>query len=427
MSKASGAGSFAAGLIQGYTAVSQIRMQQEKHNIEIAKARDEQAMRAELKGVEAAVSPTAGFAVVAEDGTKTIFTDKALADEAARANGAQMQQVYTVGGKTFESQEQADVAAEAANAPAAKLRKRADIALKYNRPDLANDYSKSYATMLESNRRDLQESYLQSKAVGDYASVLDGYNRRLPNGLHAEMVTNDQGGLTLSVTRNGQPITQKQFTTADDFWSMMDQTIAQTPDNMLETWKTRESLATQKRGLDIQERKAEADIASDKRRLDQGDRGLVLQGRKLEADIKNDQVRNNISAAGVATQQAELGLRRELATRPDVVSGVNPVNGNVVFSATERYRNPTTKEWGLRVLPSQEVPSMAPTRTAAPADPLAAMLGGAGLGAQAPMAIDWSKLPPKNVAPTTARPAAPLTPEQAEALRRQQSINSIPR
>lgn len=411
---ARGLGAFAEGLMTGFTTGKKNQREEEEYQLRMAKLKDERAMAEEFKAVDAQSKPAEGFVLVTADGSRTVFADKKMAEEAKAAMGgdAKLEQKFIVAGQQFDTAEAADIAAEAANAPAAKLRKRADIALKYNRPDVADAYTKSYQNMIEANRRDMQETFLQAQQTGDYSSVLDAYNKRLPNGATAEMVPNEQGGMTLQVTRGGKVVTQKPFASPDEFWTTMGQQIATTPDNMLETWKTRESLAAQKRGLDIQERSADANIRQGDERLAQSAKGLTLQERQVDAGIKNDAARTRIAQGQLGVAQGELGLKSSIANRPDVVSGVAP-NGNVVFSATERYRD-ENGNWGLRVHPTQEVPGMAPTRTAAP-DPFAGLtLPG---GAQQPLVIDWGKIPQKNIGGPAPAPQQPQNP----------LVNQIPR
>jgi len=426
------ANDFAAALLQGYTTGLQIQQQRERHELEMDRARDERDLRKELQAIDKPTKAMETYVVNSPDGDLA-FTDAKTAQEAARAIGdsASITTRFNVGDQTFNSREAADVALEAANAPAVKLRRRAEVALKYGRPDLADAYTKNYNNMLEANRRDLQESFLQAQATGDVSQVLDAYNKRLPNGATAELIPTNDGSLSLQIMRDGEPVSQRSFKSSDEFWTAMGQTVAQTPDNMLETWRTREQLAQGAKGLDIQDRTSRANIR-------QGDERIALEGRKVSSDIKNDAIRTGIAQGQLGLARRELGLKEDMANRPSVISGVNPTNGNVVVGATETYRDPTTKQWGLRTLPTIEQPNMAPTRTAAP-DTLGGLLRG-GVGGPLP-AIDWSKLPAKNPGQggtVVTNPTAPpmgirtpstmqsgYTPEQWQ--HREEMINQIPR
>lgn len=404
---AKGLGSFATGFLQGYAVFSQEKRAQEEHEVRMAKAKDERAMAAEFKNLETETKPSEGYVLVAPDGNKTVFADKQMAEEAKAAFGgeAKLESKYIVAGQQFDSPEAAEDAAAAANAPAAKLRRRAEIALKYNRPDLADAYTKNYQHVLDANRRDMQEQFLQAQATGDYETVLNSVNQRLrKNGAEASLVPNEQGGMTYQIVKNGQVVTARPFANPQEFWDTMGQQVAQTPDNMLETWRVREGLKLQKRSVDIQERGTDANIRQGDARVAQGARGLDIQERQVTAGIRNDDARTQIAAGQLGVARGELGLKSSIANRPDVVSGVAP-NGNVVFSATERYRD-KDGNWGLRVHPTQEVPGMAPTRTAAP-DPFGGlMLPG---GAQQPLVIDWSKVPAKNIGGAVPAPKPPVT------------------
>lgn len=354
---AKGLGAFATGLLTGYTTGKKAQEDKEERELRMAKLKDERAMAEEFKALDSETKPSEGYVLTTPDGTRTVFADKKMAEEARAAFGgdSQLEAKFIVGGQQYDTPEAAEDAAAAANAPAAKLRKRADIALKYNRPDVADAYTKNYQNILEANRRDMQEQFLQAQATGDYDTVLNSVNARLrKSGAQASLVPNEQGGMTYQIVKNGQVVSAKPFANPQEFWDTMGQQVAQTPDNMLETWKVREGLKQQKRSLDIQEKGTDANIRQGDARLAQGARGLDIQERQVDAGIKHEGQRIGIAQGQLGVAQGTLGLQQAEANRPKVHSGVD-ASGDVTFGATQMTRDPKTGTWGLNVIGPQSI------------------------------------------------------------------------
>lgn len=408
MAKGQGLGRFAEGMMKGYFEGQRLKDEREERELRMTKLRDEKAMNEEFKNLDKAAKPAEGFVLTAADGTKTVFADKKMAEEAKTAfgEGSQLEPKFIVAGQQYDTPEAAADAADAMNAPAAKLRQRAEIALKYNRPDLADAYAKNYQNVLEANRRDMQEQFLQAQATGDYDTVLNSVNQRLKkNGAQASLVQGENGSLTYQIVKGGQIVTAKPFANPQEFWDTMGQQVAQTPDNMLETWRVRETLKQGAQGLKIQEKKADSDIANDAARVAQGARGLDIQEKTADANITHQQGMLGVAKTNAANGAAQVGLGYAQLSQPKVHSGVTE-GGDVSFGATQTTYDPKQKTWGLNVIGPQAAPGMRPTPRGSSGSGLDALLG--GLGQQpAPLVIDWSKVPQKNIGGATAPTQTP--------------------
>lgn len=318
MARGGGLTNFATGFLNAYVTAKDQQRKQELHELQVAKLRDERAMNEEFKTLDQNSKPVEGYVVQGPDGTRSVYADEDLARkaQAASGEGSVLQQTFLVNGQQFGSREEADQAAEEANAPAVKLRQRAEIALKYNRPDLADAYQKNYSSMIEANRRDMQEQFIMAQQAGDYNSILGHINQRLKrSGMEAQLTPNEQGGLTYTITRNGQVVQERPFKTQAEFWDSMGQQIMQTPDNMLETWKTREGLKLQERQVVAQEKSSDATV-----------RTADANVRKTDAEIKE--------------MPARLAIAQQNANAASTSAGASAMNAN---TARLGFMNPTPK------------------------------------------------------------------------------------
>lgn len=356
MSVLRGIGKFAEGMANGYTAARKDRREQERHDLEMERMRNEQAMNKEIREVESrTVSPSEGYVVTGQDGASTIYTDKKMAEEAAAVSGAQIAQRYLVAGKQFESMDDAQAAADSANSPAVKVRQQAEIARKWNRPDIADAYYKNYTTLLEANRRDLLESFSQARAVGDYNQVIDAYNKRLPNGVQAAARPTEDGGLALQLSKGGKPIGQPMmFKSSGDFWDAMGQQVMTTPDNMLEVWRTGKSLGLQERQVAMTEKTGDAQIKS-----------LVAGTKKTEAETtllpEEMRIRGMTAAAsmkGAMAAETTANTQRIALGMPKVYSGAD-AQGNVAFTLAGPAQD-ANGAWTLQSSPMKAVPGLHP-------------------------------------------------------------------
>lgn len=381
-------GSFAQGYADEKRRQAEEARKKELHDLQVQRMRDEKAMTEEIKKVnELKVAPSEAYVV---NGV-TYADPKQAHDAAAAASGAEIKKKILVGDKQFDTPEDAANAAEAMNSALAKSRMAAQIALKYNRPDVFEAHMKSYKMGVEANRADMMETIMAAKATGDPTPALEAYNKRLPNGKTAELIKGADGQLALQVVQNGQPVgAPRPVGTLDNFFNSAIEFVNTTPENALEVWKHKSQLEMQGRGLDIQQK------------------GVDIQGRVADSNIKKtdaevaqmpeemglkrQQVKAAQTSASAAATSASASVinaqtNREEMTRPKVYTGVNDKNEVSVFQAS-----PTKGKdgvYGLSVSKPQVVPGVLPTGMAKP-DSL-------GLGMpQAPqLNIDWSKLPPK--------------------------------
>lgn len=374
----------------------------------IKAAGEAQAMKDEFKKLDEPVKPSKGFVVTGPDGASSIYADEKMAREAADSlAGSQLDSKYLVAGKQFDTEEDAATGAAAMNSPAAKLRQRSEIALKYNRPDLAEAYQRNYKQQMDANRAEMQQAFNQAAMTGDVNAVVDQYNKRLPNGVNTELVPNEDGSLTLNIKKGNTVYQQRPFASTNDFFEKMTPLMAATPDNMVELWSKQEGLKQQAKENARADRKLDHDITSDNRRLAQGDTGLGLQAQQVGAAVRktNAEVAQMPAEMRLKERQVgatELGAQATAAnaqtqrlglTVPKIHSGVD-ASGDVSFGATQPVLDPKTGQWGLNVIGPQVAPGMRPTPRQSGSGLDALLMGGAGAH-PAPLVIDWSKVPAK--------------------------------
>ena len=384
---ASKSSAFASGFMGAYSTVSRGMREQERWDLEKAKLQEEAAMNAELKEAGKDVKPAEGFIVTGADGTKSMFADEAAATKALHAmgDGATMANTFIVNGQAFQDKDAAQGAADAANTPGARLRARADIALKYNKPELADAYQKNYRNLMEANRRDMQEKFLQARQDNNVGAVLDNINARLAkSGQQAALVPTDNG-YVYQISRGDQIMSATPVENMDKFWDTMHQHVMDTPDNLLESWKVRRGLEQQDRiigqgdkRVENDTRKTDADIEASQARTRQGDAQLQLSSRKLDADVAYQNSSLGLQGRQIDIAQQNSNVAYFNAHKPTVVSGVDP-NNNTVFSTTELYGVPGGG-YGLRVGEPQVVQGMAPMRTAGPSLMIPGLNGAAPTG-----------------------------------------------
>lgn len=395
-----GLGKFAEGLANGYATGLKNRREQEEHDLRMSRARDDQAMNAEIKKIaDMKVAPTAVFVVTGADGNSMTFGDAQAAASAAESTpGAKVAQRVQVGTKQFDDMDDAKDAVEAMNSPMAKTRMAAEIALKYNRPDVHDAHMKAYTMAKEANRADMMETVNAAEIAGKPEMALDAYNKRLPNGMKAEMTPD---GTAIQITKKGQPVgAPTPIGSPKEFFDKIKTQIATTPDNYLEVWKHTSGLEVSNKQLGLREREVTSQ-----------EKTSAVGVKKTEAEIANIPVENALKArqvgasetsaaasmAGVGVSKARVDLEREQMDMPTVMTGVNEKD-EVVVGGTQRMKDPVTKQWGIRALPATVVPGMQPTRMAVP--PKEAKKGefDSMLGAQqAPLTVDWGKIPPKKL------------------------------
>lgn len=408
-----GLGKFAEGLANGYAQGIENRRKQEEHDLRLEQARNDKDMRAEIKRIaDVKVTPAEAYVVKAPDGTTTIYTDAAMAHDASSTSGGEVTKKIVVGGKQYDTPEEAQTAVEAANSPLAKMRMASDIAMKYSRPDVAEGFMKQYKMGVEANRQDAMEAVQQAQMTGDIDGVLEAYNKRLPNGREATLIRGEDGTVGLQITANGKPVgPPKPFASVDAFFEAAATSIATTPDNALEVWKHKSSLGIQERELGLKDRQvksaekvADANVAQTEAQTAQMPEEMTLRRRQVAATETSAAA----SATGAKASMKNADTAAMGLTMPKVVSGVNDKN-EVSFTTTTPVQDPQTRQWGLKVGSPQVVPGMLPTGMARP-DPAAsgldAMLMGGGGGGLTPAQLEaqlTTMFPKKNLGPAPTK------------------------
>lgn len=388
-------GSFAQGYADEKRRMVEDARKKELHDLQVQRMRDEKSMTEEIKRLgEVKVKPSEAFVVVGADGTRTVYADpKQAHDAASMTEGAQVQKKILVGDKQFDDPEDAGNAAEALNSPLAKSRMAAQVALKYNRPDVFEAHMKSYKIGVEANRSDMLETLMAAQAAGDPTPALEAYNKRLPNGKTAELVKGADGALALQVMQKGQPVGEpRPVGTLDNFFKSAIEFVNTTPENSLEVWKHKSSLDMQAKGLElqgiqvgIQGRVADSGIKKTDAEVAQMPREMAIRERQAKAS----EIGAQASATSASAAVMNAGTNREELNRPKVYTGVNDKDEVSVFQAAP-VKDPKTGAYGLNVSKPQVVPGVLPTGMAKPEKPDLF-----GMPAQKPLTIDWSKVPPK--------------------------------
>lgn len=379
---ARGLDSFAAGLLTGYTQGKKTQRDQELHDLQVAKLKDERAMTEEFKALDKDVSPSEGFVITTPDGTRTVFTDEASAKEAQAAMpDAQLAKRFLVAGQQFDSQDQAADAADAANAPAARLRKRAEIAQKYGRPDMASSFMQSYKAEVEANRQIAFEQFNHMRTNGDVEGVLKMINSRPGSNAQVGIVRTEDGGVALQSTVNGQSYVGQSFKSMAELLDGVGAQISATPDNYFER-----NIAQKRMGLDVEK---------------------FAHSKEVDAaQIANAQAQTGIAAGNLGLRTKEFQHAKDVYNNPQpkIISGVDG-QGDMMTN-TVRTVPQQGGGWGL------EVGTAAPTgmrpATTRQGSALDAFLAGGGQPQQ-PLIVDWGKVPPKNLG---AQPAQPVVTDQ---------------
>lgn len=382
---ARGAGAFAEGLMTGFVQGKKLKQEQERHELEMAKAREDKALAEEMKQARANMEPAEGFEVVSPTGERMIYADEASAKEAAAAlEGAQLRRQFTVGQQTFDDPEAAQAAAEALNSPAAKARRQAEVALKYNRPDMALAHQQAYRSMIEANRYDSQQRLIDARSSGDLDSVeavLNGNMRT--QGMRVELRPDGQGNVVQRWFRGDQPL-RERVVPQDAFWDEAELTLSKAPDTLFEHLKFREGMRRDARDADLAERKFGLDAANTQNAMANRNAGTAQGWERINQ------------------QQQELGLRQAMSLNPapGLIQTVDPMTGmgQVTFVGQQgQYTPGQGLQWNPQVsqpmpLPGQPA-STFNTMNRPQSDPFA------GLGV-----------------PTGPRLGEGLTPEQIQAL-----------
>lgn len=348
MARGSGLAALAAGFSTGYVQGKQLQHKQELEErrlkidetraaLENQKLEDDRAMREKLARLEEDVKPTAGFVVDTPQG-RHIYTDEKTAHAAADAANVQARPVFLVAGQPYDDKASADVAAEAQNSPAARLRKKASVYSSFGREDLAAAAMSNYRATLDNNRREMQQAFLNARATGDVQAVIDAYNKQLPNGVDAELIQGQDGKPLVQLSRGGKPVGQPQ----PFDWDLMQQQVMATPDNMLEIYKTNQDLKLRERGIRVQEGQLANDTTrtgAQVRHLDAQTADIPLQARDRATQAGAAATSAGAAATNAQTSRAAL-VKPTISAAPDAKGGLN-------FVQTQPTFDPKTGTFGM--------------------------------------------------------------------------------
>lgn len=282
-------------------------LEAQRLGMENKKLEREEEMQRRLQGLNEEVKPQQMYIVDTPDG-RMYHADEKLAQAVAETAGTQVQPSFVVGGQTFADKEAAQTAAEAANSPAARMRRRAEIYGSYGREDLANATMQNYKLTLDNNRREMQQAYLEARDKG-VPAVLEMYNKRLPDGNKAEIIQGPQGPV-LQLSAGGKVIGQKPFV-EEQFFADMDRRIAATPDNLAELWRSDKQLGLQERQVKVAENTGAAQVSH-----------LNAQTADIPAAAADRRTQAGASAtsAGAAVTNANTGAFNATTNRAHVLA-----------------------------------------------------------------------------------------------------------
>lgn len=416
---------FANAFLNTYATVTRAQQERDRHELEMAKARDEQEMRSQLKAVDADVKPTQGYVVQGADGTRTVFADAEQARQAAGDSAAVIPS-FIVRGQTYGTQEEADRIAERFNSPAAKMRQRADIALKYNRADLADGFLRNYQSTIEANRADAFQQYQQARLAGDLSSVEALYNQQFSKpGTSIKLQQGKDGQIIANRFQNGELVGSTPMGSGQEFWDRTGQMIAETPANALEAWKTREGINAQNRKLANDERETEAKVglyAAQGRHLATGDQKTLAEIALMPEEMAIRRMQASASMTGASAAAANAATNRAQLTMPRV-SAVPDDKGNLNYVAVPQLYDAKSGQWSMGAPQTQAAAGM---RYPAIATQEARNAGGLGALMNPQPQINWDavgsalgNLPAKNLGgkpaaspaavPALSAPAMPAT------------------
>lgn len=392
---------FSEGLVSGYATAQKNKREQEIHDAQMTKIRDEQAMNAEIKNLSSAKAvQSEAFTVTDGEGNKTVYASAEQAHDAvAHTPGAQVEKKIMVAGKAYDHQDEAQAAVEAANSPLAKARKAAEIATKYTRPDVADMFMKQYKMGVDANRQDAQQAVIDASQTGDFNQLAKLYNERLPNGQHVEFAVGDDGNVTKTLIKNGKPVGTEALGKPADVWAGALKVAATTPDNIMEVWRHTMADKTTNRGLDIQDK----NVAQQGKMVDANVAHVEAETKQMpeELGIKRSmaaaaQTSAGAAATGASAQVMNATTAQQEAAKPKVYTGIDDKGQEAPFAVSTPY-DQKTKQYGLNVTLPQPIAGIKPQPKFKP-DPFAAMFtGGAALTPEQLAAQMAKAFPPKNI------------------------------
>lgn len=324
---ARGWGSFATGLVTGYTSGKKAQQQQELHDLQVAKLKDERALADELKSIDSQAKPSEGFVLTTPDGEHQVFTDEKAAKEAEKAgDGAfKLEKAFIVGGQQYASKEEADQAADTANLPAVKMRMRAEAAMKHGQPVLAGQYGQAYKSLVDANRQITFDKYNEMRQSGDVDGILHMINSRPGSKGQVSIIGTDNGGVALQTVVDGKPYIGQAFGSVNELLDGVGAQISATPDNFFER-----NLATQRFGLDKDKFAHQQDV--DAKQLANAATGLGLQAQGL--GLRRQELNDARTARNNPAPEFRFGTNEAGETVPIVQSSTRGADGNWRTSVT---------------------------------------------------------------------------------------------
>lgn len=399
-----GLGKFAEGLANGYAQGLANRRQQEEHDLRMEQARNDKEMRAEIKRLsDTKAAPAEAFVVKGEDGTSTVYTDAAMAHDAAGAGG-QVHKKIVVAGKQYDSPEEANVAVETANSPLMKMRQAAEIAAKYSNPAMAEMYMKQYEMGVKMNKQDAIETMQNAINSGDPKAVLDVYNKRLLNGRTAELQVDEATGkLAVQVMAGGKPVGKPEvYDDTAAFFKATQERVLNTSENAFAMWQHKNQLAMEDKKFGLQAMQ----VASSVRANDAGIKKTEAEIAQMPEEMKVRKMGAQAALTSAGASATNADTQRIGLFQPKTISGVDE-NDNVTLTSVAPTYDRKTGWGGLNVGKPQVVPGMLPTGMAKPQSAMDAMMLGGGMGAPK-TAEDYinqlnTALPPKKIGPAPTK------------------------
>lgn len=303
------AGSFAAGLVNGFVKGKQMQQAQEKHDLEVKRLKDDADMHDMLKMASEDLKPKSQYIVTAADGsTMAADTESAAAKIAKGMDGAQVSQAYMVGNQRFDTQDAADQAAFMANDPVSKAQRVAAIYNQFGHPDQAMSVMNGANALQDLRAKESFSSINRQIESGDFAGLSKTYGQMV--GDPSIMVSQGRDGSVI-VTRageNGAPTLMHSYKTTDDFKAASAGALARSPTEALNQYWV-------KKNFDATQEYRQQSLANQGAELGLSAQRLGLQKTESDARIKAAKDKALMDKNPVSYIQG-LGADNNLATIP---------------------------------------------------------------------------------------------------------------
>lgn len=373
------AGSFASGLVNGFVKGKQMQRQQERHELEMEELRNNKEMREKFKLADLDVSPTEAFAVPMPDGSVAMAPSAQAAQELMGSDGdpSRVSKVFLVGGQSFADKDAAQQAADQFNSAPARMRRQADIAREYGRPDIATSLMQSYMAETNANREMVFDTFNRYAATGNLDGIAKMYSDQVGGSMSLQ--ANADGSITVINNAGGNAAPGRTFANSQELYDYFGNMITAAPNNVFER-----SMANKRLGLEERQFEHRQDV--DAQQLANAQTGLRIQADGLK--LRQDEANN---------------------PKPTVGMGYDDKGQRVVVTTGARKGTDGQWETYAEKGPTLEGVLGPPARTG-----FDGIMGqyGLGGGGEQPLTVDWSKVPPKGLppaggaAPTGTAPAA---------------------